>query len=522
MSEDSWSTSDTPSGDTSSSNSTSDGSSGGWGDAAGEVVGRLLGDLLEPGTNTASTASGPSSTGVPLLNPTIQALFLAGDGQPVVESRSYVRQLVERDHWHLPVTPDGTIVVDSVSLSDHQWHTAFTASLGRGRPKRKRTLPSDRPARLLRVWPDDPGRPSRTLSGRDLARHVTSPQAGPSSAKSRSNPRGNGALDGLVLMHGDQPAIGLWHDEFPLLTQLADALDLEEILQHPAPGQLTALQAARWYLPAGGRKFSTVTWGFDRLMRVCTHPDAGYEDDQPMQAVSGRDLCAQLARRNDFDGLAIGIGTVGDYQQEDIRFGPGVVRGIAAGVDPRIGAGPLPARTRAEMELWMEITGFPWKDREIVPVDDPPGAVQARSSMASGWRPYETSVSPPKRPAPTLGPVFTISQPDARPGDLGDGQTRILCAGLLAQYLYEKSSTHQSGWYVSKQERLKAARMASIAVELQKLLLPGQDRLPRSAILTTAGASFLRRRPEYSARGWIEQVLARNHRTATHWLPSLT
>jgi hypothetical protein len=120
-----------------------------------------------------------------------------------------------------------------------------------------------------------------------------------------------------------------------------------------------------------------------------------------------------------------------------------------------------------------------------------------------------------------LGPVFTISQPDARPGDLGDGQTEILCAGLLALYLYNKATWCPSRWFVSRRERAQAARLASIALELQKLLPPDGDQLPRSAIRTVTGASFLRRRDTYGSRRWIAEIFERYHRAATHWLPSL-
>ena len=504
MSEDSWSGSDSASdAGSSGSSGTDESASGGsaWGEAAGEVAGRLLGDLLEPGpTSTRSPAE--DSAGGALLNPAIRALFLAGDGKPVQDRRSLARQIIERQRWYVPTTSDGSIELNTVRLPDDQLRDAFTVPL-QGRQARTWARPRDRSARLLCIWPDDPARPALAMFGYELARRLPA------------------NLDGLLLMSGTQPSVGLWRDELKLLTQVADALDLEEILLHPAPGQLAALQSARWYVPEGKRKFKTVTWGFDQLIRVCTHPDAGYEDDHPMQELSGRDLFAQLAAHGGFDGIAIGMGTVDNYQQEDIRYGPAVPRGIKAGVDPRIGTAPLPARTRAEIELWMEITGFPWKDREIVPVDDPPGAVQARSSMASNWRPYETSLSAPTRPAPTLGPVFTISQPDARPGDLGEGQTRVLCAGLLVKYLYEKSSWHPSRWFVSRAERVRAAKLASIALELEKLLVDGRERLPRSAVLTVEGASFLRRRPEYDSRRWIAEMLERHHRTATHWLPSL-
>lgn len=506
MSEDSWSGADTSSSDASSSSSSGSderSSSGrGWADAAGEAAGRLLGDMLEPSAATPPIYSGSSSGGA-LLNPAIQALFLAGEGQPAVDRRSLVRRIVEGPRWYVPTASDGAFELEIVRSADHLLRNAFTLPLGHGRPTRTWSLPRDKPARLLRVWSDDPGRPTVAMFGYELAR--------------RRPPN----LDGLLVMHDAQQGLGLWRQELRLLPQLADALDLEAILLNPAPGQLEALRAARWYVPEGKRKFKPDTWGFEQIVRVCTHPDAGYEDDHPMQELSGADLCAQLASRDGFDGIAVGMGLKDDFQQEDIRFGPGFLRGVVAGVDPRIGAAPLPARTRAEIDLWMEITGFPWKDREVVPVDEPAGAVQARSSMASKWRPYETSVGASNRPAPTLGPVFTISQPDARPGDLGEGKTKILCAGLLAEYLYNKSWGRPSKWFVSKAERIQAAKLAGVALELEKLLAPGKERIPRSAVLTVAGASFLRRRPEYSARSWITETLARHHATATHWLPSL-
>ena len=97
--------------------------------------------------------------------------------------------------------------------------------------------------------------------------------------------------------------------------------------------------------------------------------------------------------------------------------------------------------------------------------------------------------------------------------DLGPGETRILCAGLLAQRLYDQDHWSPDGWFVSKQERLRAAQLAGWAHELLKLIPAGKDRVPRSAILSVDGATFLHRRPEFRDRGWIEKQHQRHTRS---------
>jgi len=358
---------------------------------------------------------------------------------------------------------------------------------------------------LLRIWPEDPGRPARVVSGYELAR-LLPPDLG-----------------ALVVMRDKQPTLGLWPHEFQRLAAFADGREFEALLLNPGPGQLEALRSARWWLPNGRAALRAETYGFERLVRVYTQPEDGYEDEQPLQEISGALLCERLAPREDYDGIAVNITTgVRDGARHEPRFefGPDYARQIVAGVDPRPGVGPLPARTLAEVALWAEIVEFAWEGREIVPVNEPPGAVQVRAVGASRWRPDQPCRATDYRPGPVAGPIFTISQPDLRPGDLGDGVTRILCAGLLAQHLYNKGSWHPSAWFVTRSERVKAAKMAAIATELLKLLPPGADALPRDAIRTVAGSSFLHRKEWCGTRRWIEEHHARFHRAATHWLPS--
>ena len=102
--------------------------------------------------------------------------------------------------------------------------------------------------------------------------------------------------------------------------------------------------------------------------------------------------------------------------------------------------------------------------------------------------------------------------------DLGEGQTQILCAGLLADRLYSQDHWSPSGWFVSKPQRLRAAMFAGWAHELLKLIPPGKDRLPRSSIRSIAGAQHLDMRSWIADRAWIEKQLQRHTRSASRRL----
>jgi hypothetical protein len=99
--------------------------------------------------------------------------------------------------------------------------------------------------------------------------------------------------------------------------------------------------------------------------------------------------------------------------------------------------------------------------------------------------------------------------------DLGPGPTRILCAGRLAERLYDRDHWRPGGWLVSKAERILAARLVGWADELLKLIPPGRDRLPRSSMRSLEGTRFLHGRPEFRERRWIEQQQQRHTRSAT-------
>ena len=128
----------------------------------------------------------------------------------------------------------------------------------------------------------DPGRPARQVTGRELARAIP-PDAG-------------GAILFLDAERAD--AVGLRREELPLLTQLADSLDLEQLLIEPAPGQVKALQAARWYVPTANQQLRPTPpgWG-PPTINVYTHPDRAEAKDAPLIELDGLTLCQKLANR---------------------------------------------------------------------------------------------------------------------------------------------------------------------------------------------------------------------------------
>lgn len=547
---DSGSSSDSTSSSSSDGWSSSDSSSGYGGIDVSPIVSSFVEGVLDPDTTRRGGPSRPDSPSSMLFNPAIQALFETSGG-PAQDERSLVRRIVEAERWFVPIGPDGAL--EQVPLADDGARRAFdrpdTAGPESGRTARNAPAPKagaprsklagSTPTTVVQVFADDPGRPARQLSGRELVRVLPAD------------------TDGVLLLRGSEPAIGLRQDELPLLVQLADSLDLEELLASPGPGQVEALQRARWYVPAANQKLASSPpgWGHP-TMTLYTHPDRAEAKQHPMVELDGRALYTQLGTRGDYVALCVNpmrsVGLDGRLTI-GLRLAPSFARGLARGVDLRAGAEPLPARTLAEALLWLDLEGFPWKDREIVPASRPDGSpddgttlIQVRTDETSNWRLVGTS-SESTAPRPTLSPVFALARAEQLPAslpapvppayrnlgarypnedlptltpeafDLGEGDTQILCAGLLAQKLYEHDHWAPGCWFVSKRERLRAAKLAGWAHELLKLIPPGRDRLPRSAVHSIEGATFFHSRPELRNRDWIEQQRDRHAATATRW-----
>ncbi len=525
--------------DSGSSSPSDTGSSGGtdWGGVAWEAAGQFLQNL--DNTSRPTTPSSPGSDGgPPLLNPAIQRLFEAAQATPPRDERSVPRQVMEQPRWYVVVDADGRDLVKALPAEQHARQPftrppAAPPSTRNGRAGRSgRTSRTGQPQD---VTPTGPLRVAQAFAVPPdaarglLVRDVTS------RALARAIPDG---ADGVLFRLATGAVVGLLRDEWPLLEQLADSFDLETMLVRPGAGQAAALGAARWYLSAA-HGLAPQSFGGSQLIYVYTHPDRAEASDGAISEVTGLKLAERLARRDNYDGVRINPGEhVGEGDDRIFAFclGPDLWPALLQGRDPRPGAAPLPARTLAEVHLWLDLADFPHPvhGRELVPVATPDGLmspdglaspeagqpptppgrgrapllVQARTDRASDWRIVETGYRQSQRPGPTLGPVFAVSEPDAPPGSLGDGPTQILCAGKLANHLYQGRYVTAPRWFVAKRYRVWAAERGTWAHELRKLLPPGADALPRSSIRTAAGAELVRKTPQMASRAWIEERCA--------------
>jgi hypothetical protein len=154
----------------------------------------------------------------------------------------------------------------------------------------------------------------------------------------------------------------------------------------------------------------------------------------------------------------------------------------------------MPARTVAEIHLWLDLMGAARADRRSVVEqrgDELCAVYQVRWERTDWGR-----------------PAFTPCEPRPDPEDLGDGPTAILCAGLLADAVRTRlGGFSEDPTAIRPEERARAALAARWLWELEKLLVG--DEIPREALRTAEGARTFRTRPEVRTRAWIRRERAR-------------
>jgi hypothetical protein len=444
----------------------------------------------------------------------LKELFL-GPGAPPTPAE-VLRAVVECDAWFVAAGPEGAIELEEVKPG--RYDSAVGAPSERVKSNRK----TGRGGRLLRVYGEKPDRPTVPMDGRALARAL------PDDA------------DGLLLYQSDRAARELGREHFAALRALATACELEAMIVTPAEGQIEALRSATWLVPMSGDRPTLATPGLkERVAPAFTHPDRLGDNAGTVRPITGEALFRAVAEAPDVDGLVINPHrTMG--QGPDRILNPvlslGILCGLLTGDDLRPGARPLPARSLREVECWLALHGFPFENRELLQAPYPEETlVRARVPQDSEWTQREALCNRSPKPGPTWSPVFVVPAAGmAWPADvleLGPGPSRILCAGLLAQTLNAGASRGkgaatywQVGTWVAGGRLLNEAQQAmsrrrlTLATELAKLLPPGADRIPRSALLTVKGAAFLAEHPHGTTRAWIEATVERAERFTHRWV----
>jgi hypothetical protein len=279
------------------------------------------------------------------------------------------------------------------------------------------------------------------------------------------------------------------------LAYWAGVLDVEDALLKPAPGQTLSLLDHQWFMLGdfAGQPLLEEVDGY-RVVHLFAAPDRlrGFLQSRPAyrQAViadlGGRALFAELSARSDHDAILLHYG----LDSTEV-VGPNGAALFADGVDGRSCARVLPARTTAEIHLFLDLEGASREGRnhQLQYLGDELVAhytATVAGSQRSWW----------------FDPVELAEDPQ----DLGAGPSRILCAGQLADLVRRRLRVLPDRQW-DDDDRLMAAGAARWAGELEKMLVDGT--LPRSAIRTPDGSRYLREYPEMATAGWIDDAARR-------------
>lgn len=280
-------------------------------------------------------------------------------------------------------------------------------------------------------------------------------------------------------------------EHLPEMQCWAQIVDLEDALLNPAPSQVNILQKGHWWgaVMPDSRHLAVyrdihregVLERYLNAVTLFTAPDAiktfRTTDRYRNLAVVelGPELWQDLASRTDYDGIR-----VNPLTPRYALLPPHLPAALMAGRDVRTGAEPLPARTVAEIHLWLDLMGARPQKRSHTIRQTSKGLVV----IYEAWWGYE------KRQIP-----FTPVDLTPDPLDLGEGPSQILCAGLLLRFARgQLAGLPRFRWQANSDQRQRAARALPVLHELEKLV--EGDAIPFTALRTPEGANFWHLKPE--------------------------
>jgi len=430
----------------------------------------------------------------------LKDIFLAEDEETKAANAlaRALRAIVETT-WCVPTKPDGSL--QTVVAPQGQYPvTTYTRHLIKRQKKKE-----GREEVLLPLYTNELETPWQKLDGATIVRQM---------------PEG---VEQLVLYDADNRPQTLAQDFFASLRDLAASVELEDILVKPAEGQADKLMNATWLVEGTALGPSVdSTFGDGRLVYVYTHQDrVGHKSVLPMK---GEKLFRFVAEHQGVDGIIINstsrVGREGTFLNRPV-LSPAFAHHILTGKDIRPGVKPLVARNLNEVELWLELHDFPQERRQIVEAEMPNDTlVRAVVHEDGPWRMQETKGGQVTMKGPIWSPVFVLPSNHRSVKGLGEGRSQILCPGLLAKKLGATSFSGEDiaatwtrgrwalfGRLVGKADRERSRKRADLAKELLKFLPANSVKIPRSALLTVAGANVLLEAPYAGTRAWIEGTI---------------
>lgn len=442
-----------------------------------------------------------------ILAATLRSIVLGVHQGPNAEE--LCRSIGERSEWHVPVDESGAPLVREERAG------RYRLAIGEKPGDNKK---GGLGGRLLRLYSTPPEGPSRALSGREAL---------------RSLPEG---LDGILLCDPPDAFVELRSEHLKDLPALLDALDLEEALFDPGPGQVDRLLRATWWVSCSedGKLRPVREFAEEELaVEAFTHPDRIVGERKGFRPMKGERLFRLITEAADCDGIVVNRHFTmgwGDLRIRGIGFGPAMIHGFLRGEDLRPGAAPLPAQTKDEVRLWLRTRRFPGDGSRLIEAPLPSGTlIRAYRKQGSGWRMQETLLEQFETSV-TWSPVFELGDPEAT--GYGPKPSRIVCPGLLAVELGARSFHNGenperlwspgrwlvAGYLTDELDRKCSAERLEMARELEKLLPEGAAEIPWSACLTVRGASVFRLNPAARTRDWIERTVRRAEQFTKPWV----
>lgn len=368
----------------------------------------------------------------------------------------FLRSVLRHPSWHVP--------------ADEADHPALWTLGGRGFVAAQSTPTSPDGSRTC--W--------MTMDGRHLVRNLPSDCAGV--VFELGTP-----ADCVIELDGSADTLAYW----------VSALDVEDALLNPAPGQQSSLLSHEWFLlcTSDGDPLVESAEPF-RVVHAFTAPDRLREfmGSRPVYRQSvivrliGRELFSALSTRSDYDAILLHHGS-----QATAEVGPQGAALFVDGVDGRSSARVLPARTTAEIHQFLDLEGASRHDRTHQ-LEYLGGELVAR---------YAATVAGSQRTW-WFQPVTASEDPS----DLGAGPSAILCAGQLADLVRRRlRALPENPVRLDPDDRLTAAGAARWAREIEKMLVG--ESIPRSAIRTPDGSRFVREFPEMTTAEWIRDARRR-------------
>lgn len=308
--------------------------------------------------------------------------------------------------------------------------------------------------------------------------------------------------------------------------------DVETAIQNPAPGQIGLFLDFEWLVPmADGQAWGlystppfTTDYIFTRPQRFeplladnqrgkeyeanphpLTTPD-GWNLIRPMrylpalescrlERVPGREIFKRVLQRGDYHTIHVnsGCGAFREpYLNGELRMPCGWTPLWLEGIDPRPGARVAPARSVAEIHLYMQ---------QMHMVRDPAHRLEyIDGELAAVYFGPDINGNHKQQ-------AFTPVKGQPDPRDFGPGVSEILCGGMIAHMLDSSRSTLEHNFHEGTRTHLREHTPDIIRKidEALKMIDRATGQLPPHCFRAEFAPTFIRHKPHVIGEHWLRE-----------------